>query len=100
MQNIGYIIEKLLRNIIHKIIVIHWISHQPFAQPGPEQQWTNDMKKDKKIQISEKSHGIWIDKMWKVFNYVYMNIERSEFIHETSIWKLIRRLMLTKMQKV
>ena len=35
MQNIGYIIDKLLRNHIYKIEVIHWISYQPFAQPGP-----------------------------------------------------------------
>ena len=36
MQNITYIIDKLLRNHIHKIIVIHWISYEPFEQPGPE----------------------------------------------------------------
>ena len=35
MQNIGYIIDKLLRNHVNKIIVIHWISYQPFEQPGP-----------------------------------------------------------------
>ena len=35
MQNIGYIIDKLLRNTIYKIIVIHWISYQPFEQQGP-----------------------------------------------------------------
>ena len=35
MQNIGYIIDKLLRNHISKIAVIHWISYQPFEQPGP-----------------------------------------------------------------
>ena len=33
MHNIGYIIDKLLRN--HKI-VFHWISYQPFEQPGPD----------------------------------------------------------------
>ena len=35
MQNIGSIIDKLLRNHISKIIVIHRISYQPFEQPGP-----------------------------------------------------------------
>ena len=35
MQNIGYIIDKLSRNSIYKIIVIHWISYQPFEQQGP-----------------------------------------------------------------
>ena len=35
MQNITYIIDKLLRNHIYKIIVIHWISYEPFEQPGP-----------------------------------------------------------------
>ena len=38
MQNITYIIDKLLRNHIYKIIVIHWISYEPFEQPGPERQ--------------------------------------------------------------
>ena len=33
MLNIGYIINKLLRNHVYKIIVIHWISYQPFEQP-------------------------------------------------------------------
>ena len=36
MQNIGYIRDKLLRNHTYKIIVIHWMSYQPFEQPGPE----------------------------------------------------------------
>ena len=36
MQNIGNIIDKLLRNHIYKIIIIHWISYQPFEQPGPD----------------------------------------------------------------
>ena len=36
MQNITYIIDKLLRNI-YEIILIHWISYEPFEQPGPEQ---------------------------------------------------------------
>ena len=36
IQNITYIIDKLLRNHIHKIIVIHWISYEPFEQPGPD----------------------------------------------------------------
>ena len=36
MQNITYKIDKLLRNHIYKIIVIHWISYEPFEQPGPE----------------------------------------------------------------
>ena len=35
MQYIGYIIDKLLRNHIYTIRVIHWISYQPFEQPGP-----------------------------------------------------------------
>ena len=35
MQNVTYIIDILLRNHIHKIIVIHWISYEPFEQPGP-----------------------------------------------------------------
>ena len=35
MQTIEYIINKLLRNHIYKIIVIHWISYQSFEQPGP-----------------------------------------------------------------
>ena len=30
MQNIGYKIDKSLRNQIYKIIVIHWISYLPF----------------------------------------------------------------------
>ena len=34
MQNIGYIIDKLLRNHINKIIVIHLISYQAFEQLG------------------------------------------------------------------
>ena len=32
MLKIGYIINKLLRNHIYKIIVIHWISYQAFEQ--------------------------------------------------------------------
>ena len=36
MVYIGYIIDKLLRNHIHKIIVIHWINYQCFEQPGPD----------------------------------------------------------------
>ena len=37
MPNIVYIIDKLLRNHIYKIIVVHWISYQPFfEQPGPD----------------------------------------------------------------
>ena len=36
MQNITYTIDKLLRNHIYKIIVIHWISYEPFEQPGPD----------------------------------------------------------------
>ena len=32
MLKIGYIINKLSRNHIYKIIVIHWISYQPFEQ--------------------------------------------------------------------
>ena len=35
MQNIEYKIDKSLRNQIYKIIVIHWISYQPFEEPGP-----------------------------------------------------------------
>ena len=35
MQNIGYIIDELLRNPIYKIRVIHWVRYQPFEQPGP-----------------------------------------------------------------
>ena len=35
MQNITYIIDKLLRNHIYKIIVIHWISYEPFRATGP-----------------------------------------------------------------
>ena len=35
MQNIGYIIDELLRNPICKIRVIHWVRYQPFEQPGP-----------------------------------------------------------------
>ena len=33
MQNIGYIIDKLLRSPIYNL-VIHWISCRPFEQPG------------------------------------------------------------------
>ena len=36
MQNITYTIDKLLRNHIYKIIVTHWISYEPFEQPGPD----------------------------------------------------------------
>ena len=32
----AHIIDRLLRNHIYKIIVIHWISYQPFEQPGPD----------------------------------------------------------------
>ena len=37
MPNIGNMIDKLLRNHIYKIIIIHWISYQPFEQPAPDQ---------------------------------------------------------------
>ena len=40
MQDIGYIIDKLLRNHIYKIKVIHWISYQPFEQLGPEMEYS------------------------------------------------------------
>ena len=37
MPNIVCIIDKLLRNHIYKIIVVHWIRYQPlFEQPGPD----------------------------------------------------------------
>ena len=36
MQYIGYIIDKLLRNHIYEIRVIHWISYQPLEHPGPD----------------------------------------------------------------
>ena len=42
MQNITYIIDKL-RNHIHKIIVIHWISYEPFEQPGHDLQSTDTL---------------------------------------------------------
>ena len=35
MQNIEHIIDKLLRNHVYKIIVIHWKSYQPFEQQDP-----------------------------------------------------------------
>ena len=34
MQNIEYVTHTLLKNHIYKIIVIHWISYQPFEQQG------------------------------------------------------------------
>ena len=34
MQYIGYIIDIFFRNHIYKIRVIHWISYQPYEQPG------------------------------------------------------------------
>ena len=45
MQNIGYIIAKLLRNHIYKIIAIHWICYQPFEQPG------SDFWKDNRVSF-------------------------------------------------
>ena len=36
-EKFGYKINKLLKKHIYKIIVIHWISYQPFGQPGPGQ---------------------------------------------------------------
>ena len=35
MLYIGYIIDELFRNHTYKIIVIQWISYQPFEQPAP-----------------------------------------------------------------
>ena len=35
MQYIGCIFNKLLRNHVYKIIVIHLISYQPFERLGP-----------------------------------------------------------------
>ena len=36
MENIGYIIDKLLRIHVYNSMVIHRISYQPFGQPGPD----------------------------------------------------------------
>ena len=35
MQNIGYKIDKSLKKHIYKVMVIRWISYEPFEQPGP-----------------------------------------------------------------
>ena len=47
MLYIGNIIDRLLRNHIDEIQVIHWISYQPFEPPGPGPLFTKNLKSDR-----------------------------------------------------
>ena len=57
MQNIGYIIDELLRNHTYKIIVIHWINYQPFEQPGQGLQISSCVQAHHRSNASQKQHN-------------------------------------------